>query len=70
MAFMTQTIEEECSTSDDDEHNVNFCFMAKDDDKVNFSYLSHEELLEAFDDLLINSKTILSKCVELNENTS
>ena len=52
------TISEE---KEKEEHAPHLCFMANNEDKVEFSDLSNEDLLNIIDDLLINSKNMLFK---------
>ena len=57
-----EDLENDSSDDEDEEENVaHLCLMANHEDEVEFSDLSHDDLLDIIDDLLVNSKNMLSK---------
>ena len=57
------------STSEEEEEEkaAHLCFMAKSDNEVDFSDLTHEKLLDILDEMFLNSQTILSNYNELKK---
>lgn len=49
------------SSEEEEEHTTYLYSMVNHEDEVHFSNLSHDEMIDIIDDLLINSKNILSK---------
>ena len=63
----TTSKEEEEEEEEEEEHTAHLCFMANHEDEVELSYLSNEDLLDIVDDLLINTKNMLSKYTAINK---
>ena len=61
----------ENDSSDEDDYEAkevaNLCFMANQENEVSPSNMSYDELLNAFDDLLVDSKMMLSKYANLKK---
>ena len=62
-------LENDFYDGDDDEAEevTNLCFMANQEDKVSPCHMSYVELLNAFDDLLVDSEMMLSKYANLKK---
>ena len=62
-----EDLENDSSDEDDNEAEeiANFCFMANQEDKVSPCHMSYDKLLNAFDDLLVDSEMMLSKYANL-----
>ena len=53
---------------DEEEHATHLCFMANHEDKVEFSDLSHDDLLDIIDNLFVDSKNMLSKYIAIKRD--
>ena len=70
-ALMSTSEDLENDSSDGDENEAeevaNRCFIANQEDEVSPYHMTYDELLNAFDDVLVDSKMMLSKYASLKK---
>ena len=64
-----ENLENDSFDGDDDEAEevANLCFMENQKNELSSCHMSHDELLNAFDDLLVDSEMMLSKYANLKK---